>query len=203
MRPRKVPNQERSQSTVDALLDGLARILVEAADAPESATTNAIAARAGVSVGSLYQYFPNKEALVAALLRRQARAEANFVLGRMAAAGAHDLRSALRVAIDAAFEFRASDPALQDALLRELDRVPQFPALVEEARQAARGLGELLSAFRAEIRRSDLELALHVVCNAAFSLTHRGLFPRPADVDEGRYRDEVVSLLTAYLTHPK
>ena len=109
---------------VDTLLDALARILVEA---PDAATTNAVAERAGVSVGSLYQYFPNKDALLAALLRRQARAEASFVLERMAAAEPHDLRSALHVAIGAAFEFRAQNPALQRALLAELDRIPGRP----------------------------------------------------------------------------
>src|SRR6187551_546669 len=102
IRPRKLPHQERAQGTVDALLDALARILVEE---PGSATTNSVAERAGVSVGSLYQYFPNKDAMVAALLRRQARSEASFVLEHMASARPASLREALGAAIDAAFAF--------------------------------------------------------------------------------------------------
>ncbi|MFZ5893192.1 MAG: TetR/AcrR family transcriptional regulator [Myxococcota bacterium] len=196
IRPRKLPNQERSQITVEALLDALARILV---DAPETATTNAVAALAGVSVGSLYQYFPNIDAIVASLLRRQARAEAAFVLECMAAAKPRDLRAALEVAIDAAFAFRGQNPKLQRALLEQLDRIPQFPALIEEARDAALGLGQLLSAFQSEIKRPDAALAIHVVCNAAFSLTHRGLFPRPPATDDAAYKREIVTLLTAYL----
>lgn len=56
--PRKRPRQERSRRTVEAILDAAARVFETVG--PNAATTNAIAERAGVSVGSLYQYFPNK-----------------------------------------------------------------------------------------------------------------------------------------------
>src|SRR6185436_5530527 len=67
-RPRKRPSQARSHATVDAIVDAAARVLV--AGGYGSFTTNRVAARAGVSVGSLYQYFPNKEALLAELKAR-------------------------------------------------------------------------------------------------------------------------------------
>src|SRR5208282_4089553 len=66
--PRKLASQERSRSTVDALLEATARILVK--EGYDRASTNRIAELAGVSIGSLYQYFPSKEALVAAVIDR-------------------------------------------------------------------------------------------------------------------------------------
>src|ERR1700733_5846515 len=66
--PRKKPRQGRSQATVDAILVATARVLC--ATGYDRASTNRIALAAGVSVGSLYQYFPSKEALVAALVER-------------------------------------------------------------------------------------------------------------------------------------
>src|SRR5262249_41095626 len=66
--PRKNASQERSRATVDALIEATARILVR--EGFDSASTNRIAEKAGVSVGSLYQYFPGKEALVAAVIDR-------------------------------------------------------------------------------------------------------------------------------------
>ena len=66
--PRKSASQERSRSTVDALLEATARVLVK--EGYDRASTNRIAEVAGVSIGSLYQYFPNKEALVAAVIDR-------------------------------------------------------------------------------------------------------------------------------------
>jgi AcrR family transcriptional regulator len=65
---RKSPKQERSRRTVDRILDAAARIFHECGY--PGATTNDIADEAGVSVGSLYQYFPNKDALLVALTRR-------------------------------------------------------------------------------------------------------------------------------------
>src|SRR5262245_44018873 len=69
--PRKTASQKRSRFTVDALLDATARILVK--EGFNRTSTNKIAATAGVSIGSLYQYFPSKEALVAAVVDRHAR----------------------------------------------------------------------------------------------------------------------------------
>src|SRR5215468_399334 len=66
--PRKHASQERSRATVDALIEATARILVR--EGFDHASTNRIAEQAGVSVGSLYQYFPSKEALVAAVIDR-------------------------------------------------------------------------------------------------------------------------------------
>lgn len=67
--PRKQPLQSRSGETVNAIIEAAARILE--GDYRDGLTTNHIAEKAGVSIGSLYQYFPNKEAILAELLRRE------------------------------------------------------------------------------------------------------------------------------------
>jgi AcrR family transcriptional regulator len=66
--PRKAASQERSRVTVDALVEATARVLIK--EGHDRAGTNRIAEAAGVSIGSLYQYFPSKEALVAAVIDR-------------------------------------------------------------------------------------------------------------------------------------
>ena len=80
---RKEPRQERSRDTVEAIVEASARILGRRGWA--GLTTNGVAEAAGVSIGSLYQYFPNKLALVEAVRRR------HF----------HDVLTALRIADDA------------------------------------------------------------------------------------------------------
>lgn len=69
MKPRKSAQQQRSAATVEVIVEAAARILETAGAA--GFTTNAVAERAGVSVGSLYQYFPNKDAITRALIRRE------------------------------------------------------------------------------------------------------------------------------------
>ncbi|MDO0934870.1 TetR/AcrR family transcriptional regulator [Streptomyces sp. DG2A-72] len=66
--PRKRPRQERSRETYDAIVEAAAQLFQR--DGYAKATTNRIAERAGVSIGSLYQYFPNKDALLYAIGER-------------------------------------------------------------------------------------------------------------------------------------
>jgi AcrR family transcriptional regulator len=88
--PRKAPQQPRAQATVDAILEAAARILER--DPAQEFTTNHVAERAGVSVGSFYQYFPNKASLIAALLDREHDAAASAIdrLGVALAGGTLD-----------------------------------------------------------------------------------------------------------------
>src|ERR1700677_31980 len=103
LEPRKYPAQPRSADTVATILEAEARILERHGFAGYN--TNAVAGLAGVSIGSLYQYFPNKDALVAALVAREtallleelsvATSEASFLAGRkrmIQAAIAHQMR---------------------------------------------------------------------------------------------------------------
>ncbi len=69
LKPRKTPTQPRSEQTVAALLEGAAQVLER--DGLKGFNTNAVAERAGVSIGSLYQYFPGKDALTLALMHRE------------------------------------------------------------------------------------------------------------------------------------
>src|SRR5215472_3404324 len=66
--PRRIPTQDRSRQRVERILDAAAHVFTEAGF--EAATTEAIAARAGTSIGSLYQFFPNKDALFSAICDR-------------------------------------------------------------------------------------------------------------------------------------
>lgn len=68
LEPRKIPRQGRSRATVDAILDACGEGLI--GRGYEALTTNAISDRAGVSIGTLYEYFPNREAIAAALAGR-------------------------------------------------------------------------------------------------------------------------------------
>src|SRR5215813_4393267 len=92
--PRKYASQARSRATVDALVEATARILVR--EGFEKASTNRIAEVAGVSIGSLYQYFPGKEALVAAVIDRHNQKIMRVVRAALAEATALPIETAVR-----------------------------------------------------------------------------------------------------------
>jgi AcrR family transcriptional regulator len=143
LRPRKSPRQPRSAVTVASILEAAAQVL-EAAGF-DGFNTNAVARRAGVSVGSLYQYFPNKQALTIALIRRETeRFQADAVRALEEPSGA----AAMSHFIAAAVRHQLRRPVLA----RLLD--------VEEGRPEFRGELSGLQSFQqlllAIIRRHDM-----------------------------------------------
>jgi len=108
--PRKSASQKRSRVTVETLLDATARVLTR--EGYDRASTNRIAARAGVSVGSLYQYFPNKEALVAALVARHNREMLQLLRDALREMGSRDLATVMRELVRAMVDAHLVDPAL-------------------------------------------------------------------------------------------
>ena len=100
LRPRKSPRQERSADTVQTILAAAARVLER--ESLAGFNTNRVAAVAGVSVVSLYQYFPNKAALIAALIDRQQTALAEAIEACVAAHEGRSLREALSALADLA-----------------------------------------------------------------------------------------------------
>ena len=152
--PRRSPVQGRAQVTVDAILKAAAQIL--ARQGPDAATTNAIAARAGVSIGSLYQYFAGRDALIQELVRRHI-AEMQAVLTRaLAGIGAQPLPAAIEQLVVAILAAHKVAPRLHQALhqslaLGHLDVIDQFEVQLETL------VAEAL-AGRAELAIADPEL---------------------------------------------
>lgn len=107
---RRTPSQERSVELVRRLLEATAQVLDEVG--VEVTSTNKIAARAGVAIGSIYQYFRNKEALIDALLdERLCRMEA-LTASRMEALSAKSYPEAAEAMLRAAIAFYEAEPAL-------------------------------------------------------------------------------------------
>lgn len=115
--PRKTPRQGRSRASVEAILTAGAQILEVGGAA--ALTTNAVAERAGVSIGTLYQYFPNKETILAELVRRQKAQFFDDMFGAVQDAKDMDLRSATVTVLHASIQHHARAPELS----RELEKV--------------------------------------------------------------------------------
>lgn len=113
--PRKQPSQARSRTTVNAILEAAARILTAADSRPFS--TNTIADMAGVSIGTLYQYFPSKEAILAELGRRHAGEMNRAVITALSIASDDSLEGIVTSLIKAFIDAHATQPALHLALI--------------------------------------------------------------------------------------
>lgn len=112
--PRKRPRQVRSVATFEAILEAAARILESLGFA--GFNTNAVAERAGVSIGSLYQYFPSKDALIVELIRRERAKLSNHIVEAIQQHEAADLKDKLKLIIHAAVQHQLSRPQLARTL---------------------------------------------------------------------------------------
>lgn len=118
LNPRKAPSQPRSAHTIEAILEGAAHILEQRG--LDGYTTNAIAERAGVSIGSLYQYFPTKDAVTVALIERE---RADLVQEASAVLAQPERRLALRQLIEVAVRHQLRRPVLATLLDFEQHRL--------------------------------------------------------------------------------
>ncbi|MDV7619518.1 TetR/AcrR family transcriptional regulator [Acinetobacter baumannii] len=112
--PRKRPRQARSVVTFEAILEAAARILESLGFA--GFNTNAVAELAGVSIGSLYQYFPSKDALIVELIRRERANLSNHIVEVIQQSDAADLKDKLKLIIQAAVQHQLSRPQLARTL---------------------------------------------------------------------------------------
>lgn len=198
--PRKHASQERSRATVDALIEATARILVR--DGFDRASTNRIAGEAGVSIGSLYQYYPGKEALVAAVIARHNQELLKVVRDALAEVAAQPIEVGVRRLVAAAIEAHRVDPRLHRVLAEQTPRVGALEDVEVFNRETYGLFRAYLEDHRSEVRAVDLDLAAFVCVTSIEALTHTAVLHRSemhSDEAVGTLVDEAARLVLRYL----
>jgi AcrR family transcriptional regulator len=195
--PRKEPQQERSKQTVDSLLEAAEQLLIE--EGFHKASTNRIAERAGVSVGSLYQYFPNKEALVAAVVENFGDRQFEVLAAQLEQVGEAPLEEAVRMLITAMLEAKLLEPELSRVLFEQLPPIGQVDVLQHWTERACTVVEAALTMRADEIRTENVELAAFVLVNACHGVVHSAVLQRPDLIDNGDLAEETVQLVVGYL----
>jgi AcrR family transcriptional regulator len=193
---RRLPKQDRARATVDAILAAAVQVFL--ADGYPNATTARIAEVAGVSIGSFYQYFPNKEALVAALGEREMQRMTDLLAGQLARAQKSKPRTVIRKCIKAVLDYYEEDAALQRVLVEHVPHVSglqRIHVLDMNVVDIVRGY------FEGHIgsRRKNAHVAYFVVMHAVRAVAFGYLFQRPAGLDTETLADELTDLVAPYL----
>jgi AcrR family transcriptional regulator len=187
---------------VAAVLEAAARIF--ATHGYAAGTTNRIADAAGVSIGSLYEYFPNKDALLVALMEAHI-AEGQAMIERVATdvmRRCRTLTGVIRPLVQAMVELHARDRALHRVLFEEAPLPPRVRQhLADVERRVAERVAEYLR-VQPEVTVPDADLAATVVVQVVEGLTHK-LVVHGARGTLDAEVDELVALVTAYLTAPR
>lgn len=195
---RRKPTQKRAQVTVEAILDAAIQLLKRGG--VSSITTNRIAETAGVSIGSVYQYFPNKRAIFVALHERHIRQVDSVMQRRMGESAEATLERLIASLIDGMIEAHMFDPELSDLLQAEVPHRPDdtrdFAVRLHGAFRTA------LASHATELgRRIDLDTRAFFVSNMVDALGHAIVLRRPLGSSLSRARAELLRAILAYLRH--
>jgi len=192
--PRKLPVQARSRATVDAIIQAATYILTKVGW--EGLTTNAIAERAGVNIGSLYQFFPNKEAVVAELQRRHAADSRVGLRGALEVLPDQpSLRQALTLIVEMTVKEHRVAPAVHKAIHEELPRTVRH---ADDEREQL--LGQFTAALKPFMRGvPDADLAIYMMAVGAHGIIHTVTAERPTLLNHPAFITELVTMLERYL----
>ena len=202
-KPRKQATQNRSRATVAALIEATARILTS--EGFDKASTNRIAEVAGVSVGSLYQYFPSKEALVLAVAERHRQDILRVVGDVLEEIDGLSLEAAVGRLVTVAIEGHRVDPELHRVLAEQIPRT----GLLEQVDSA---IGEARAVFRAYLENQrddlgpiDLDLATFVCTTSIEALAHNAVLHNPDIIGNDAAKNLVADatrMIIGYLKRP-
>lgn len=193
--PRKAPQQERARVTHDAILEAAAQII--GAGGLSAFNTNAVAERAGVSIGSLYQYFGNKDSLMVALIHRQQRRQLQSVANAVAGVGEADLETTIRVIVRAAMQHHHDDSLLASAIDHEEARLPIDTELTHYLTQGGEMVRALLTRHAGELGDVDPDLAVHTLPAMVRAVTDSWANRQPPKLDIAE--NEAVRAALGYL----
>lgn len=196
LEPRKSPVQARSIASVQAILAATIQVLLEVGK--EDLTTTKVSERAGVSVGSLYQYFPNKSALLQASLRNHLEEVASAVERVCKEEQGSSLTRMVTRLVNAFLEAKMRDLQASVALYSVSSDVDGWRIAQEVSQQLHHSVGQMLSTASEPLQK-DTQLITSMILAAMAGVSRRLLeSPSPRQQYEP-LRQELLLMLRAYL----
>lgn len=195
--PRKQPAQSRSKATVRALVEAGAQVLVT--EGWGQLTTSKVAQRAGVSIGTLYQYYPSKEALMKAVADAHVDRITLAVAQAATEASSLPLMRHIEVVLRALYRAKLGEGKLSTAITLVLLEI-EGPLYVERALHKSQALVRmLLQMHQREHQVADVDLAAFVLVRAVNGVVSALLLRDSEPLDEARVVAELVRLAEGYL----
>ena len=196
---RRQPRQRRALQTVEAILQAVVKVLKR--EGFEAITTNRIAEVAGVSIGSVYQYFPDKAAIFAALHQRHVDAVDSMLQARLLQHASSSLAALVRAMVEAMVELHAAEPELHELLPMA---VPHRTQGTHDFAVRLHAVFRLAIAARArELKkrraRQNLDKTVFVVTHMVEALSHGAVLRRPPGLSLEEATQEAVRAVLAYL----
>jgi len=197
LQPRKQPRQARAELTRQRILAAAAHVFGEYGYA--AGTTNRIAEQARISIGSLYQYYPNKDAILVELVTRHLDAGVAVTRDRQGEEQPESLEGIIRGFVRAVIENHLDDPQLLHVMFEQGPRSPELLERVAVHERERVAYTQELLERHPEVRVEDTYVAARLTVSAVELLIHQ-LIAAPDSIDTTRLENELVAMLIRYLT---
>lgn len=194
---RKEPNQERAVSTMEDILKATAHILEK--EGFEKASTNKIAAKAGVSIGSLYQYFPTKDSIVALMMERFMKHEMQIFNQVLAEKKAKNLEQTIRAIIEAMMESKRKNRRFTKIFAQKIFGFNKLDMLKKVDDYLLELFKIHIEPFSHEVRKDNLEMSLWMIMQAVKLIPVTLMFDERYELEDPRVVDELVHMTYSYL----
>ena len=195
LEPRRKPRQVRAELTRERILAAAAHVFAEHGYA--AGTTNRIAERARISIGSLYQYFPNKDAILAELLVRHLD-RGTWTEADQLDLSAGTLEAAIRALVRDAIDNHRDDPQLLRIMIEEAPLSQELLDTVDRHGKTRVAQVRDLLARHPDVRVSDLDTAAELIVFTVELNTHK-LMADPRTIPVETFERELVAMVTRYL----
>jgi len=193
---RRRPRQRRARQTVEAVLDAVGQVVKR--HGVGGVTTNRIATAAGVSIGSVYQYFPDKHAIFAALHQRHVDEIGGLIERILVEHASSSLEAFVRALLEALVEAHGTDPELHTVMATAVAHGPDGARDLEVRLRATFKLAITSRALDERVPR-DLDRMLFVLPHLVEALAHGAACRRPPRLSLAAAKDEAVRAILAYL----
>ena len=192
---RRAPTQERAQRTIEAIFEATAQIVES--DGEAGLTTNKVAQKAGFSIGTLYQYFPSKEAIVLAMSQRERE---RFMAAMQAALDKAvreklDAREAIREVVRLLIDSFAMGPRLRRAMVRMVWRMDHYEPITQSMREAAERQAMALAGLNDPRLRPPNPAMMFVVTRAVMGAIRNASLEDSPLLGTREFEDELVRMV--------
>ncbi|MFD8089258.1 TetR/AcrR family transcriptional regulator [Streptomyces malaysiensis] len=195
LQPRRKPRQVRAELTRERILTAAAHIFAELGYA--AGTTNRIAERARISIGSLYQYFPNKDAILAELLVRHID-RGTWTQADQLDLSAGSLKEMVRALVRDAIDNHRDDPQLLRIMIEEAPLSQELLDTID--RHGKHRVEQVRDVFsrHPDVRVRDLDTAAELTVFTVEMNTHK-LMAAPQTIPVETFENELVDMISRYL----
>jgi AcrR family transcriptional regulator len=195
--PRKSPKQSRSRSLVESAVEAAARVLSRFGY--DAASTNRVAETAGISIGSLYQYFPNKDALIGAVIDKQIENYTKNLEADFAKVPDLSPMKGIEMIVRSLVSAYLGNRTLLAVIFEQLPRTHRMKNILHARRHGIKLVKATFERNREFLKVRDIDHASYIIVNSVMGVLLTAIVDDQLPLSEKQIGDELIEMIQGYV----